>query len=39
MIEFPTPVHVWEHTCQEFIELASVLMGRRVHRVAKLTEI
>ncbi len=39
MIEFPTPVHVRQHTCQEFIELASALVGRRVHRVAKLTEI
>jgi transposase len=39
MIEFPTPFHVRQHTCQEFIELASPLVGRRVHRVAKLTEI
>ncbi|WKL14389.1 IS110 family transposase [Comamonas testosteroni] len=39
MIEFPTPVHVRQHTCQEFIERASALVGRRVHRVAKLTEI
>ena len=39
MIEFPTPVHVRQYTCQEFIELASALVGRRVHRVAKLTEI
>lgn len=39
MIEFPTPVHVRQHTCQEFIELASPVVGRRVHRVAKLTEI
>lgn len=39
MIEFPTPAHVRQHTCQEFIELASPVVGRRVHRVAKLTEI
>ncbi len=39
MIEFPTPVHVRRHTCQEFIELASPVVGRRVHRVNKLTEI
>lgn len=39
MIEFPTPAHVRQHTCQEFIELASQVLGRRVHRVAKLTEI
>lgn len=39
MIEFPTQVHVRQHTCQEFIELASPVVGRRVHRVAKLTEI
>ena len=39
MIEFPTPAHVRQHTCQEFIERASALVGRRVHRVAKLTEI
>lgn len=39
MIEFPTPAHVRHHTCQEFIELASPLVGRRVRRVAKLTEI
>lgn len=39
MIAFPTPVHVRRHTCEEFIELASPLVGRRVRRVAKLTEI
>ncbi|TDM05091.1 MAG: IS110 family transposase [Ideonella sp. MAG2] len=39
MIAFPTPVHVRQHTCEEFIELASPLVGRRVRRVAKLTEI
>jgi transposase len=39
MIEFPTPAHVRQHTCQEFINLASPVVGRRVHRVAKLTEI
>lgn len=39
MIEFPTPAHVRQHTCQEFIELASPVVGRRVHRVAKLTEV
>lgn len=31
--------HVRHHTCQAFIELASPVVGRRVHRVAKLTEI
>lgn len=39
MIEFPTPGHVRQHACEAFIELASPLVGRRVHRVAKLTEI
>lgn len=39
MIAFPTPAHVRQHTCQEFIELASPVVGRRVHRVSKLTEI
>lgn len=39
MIEFPTPAHVRHHTCQEFIDLASPVVGRRVHRVTKLTEI
>lgn len=39
MIEFPTPAHVREHSCRAFIELASRVVGRRVHRVAKLTEI
>ena len=39
MIEFPTPAHVREHSCQAFIELASTIVGRRVHRIAKLTEI
>lgn len=39
MIEFPTPAHVRQHPCQAFIELASPVVGRRVRRVAKLTEI
>ena len=39
MIEFPTPAHVREHSCHAFIELASPIVGRRVHRIAKLTEI
>jgi transposase len=39
MIEFPTPAHVRQHSCQSFIELASPVVSRRFHRVAKLTEI
>lgn len=31
--------HIRQHTWQEFIERASALVGRRVHREAKLTEI
>jgi transposase len=39
MIEFPTPAHVRQLACEQFLQAAWDLVGRKVNKRAKLTEI